>query len=660
MLVGSGSLGAEGRPPGDADLTALSLEELTQTTVTTAARRPEMVFDSDAAVFVISREDIRRSGATTLPDVLRMAPGVEVAQSQDNDWYVTIRGFNSETENKLLVLIDGRSIYSPVFSGVFWYEQDIVLDDIERIEIVRGPGASVWGANAVNGVINIIPRHGRDSQGGRVSLTGGTFDRAILSARYGFTVGEHGYGAAWVKAYQREQRDGDRNAARSLAYEWESLLLGFRYDWDPPTPNAFSLQGGLHVIEALDDFVVSSLDPPYRTPTVYRRNGTLYHLQGTYSHRFSETSVASLQLFTDSDRNEYGNAMLRHQTYDMDAQHQFAWGKRQTVVWGAGYRLVSDDLTTPADVGATFFNPVESDRDLVTCFVQDEITLVPDRVRLKLGTKIEYNDYTDSEIQPTARLHVRPAEGHVVWAAVSRAVRTPSRIDADASGMFVVPQEVAPGVIMPLAVDIFEGDPVSEELVSYELGYRLQPSRRYWIDVAGFYNEYQNLRAYAELTPDILPAPDDPPRLVYQLMPNSGNDGHSYGAEVSASWQVCRAWTLKGAYSYVDLDVDLAEGSVDLDGITAVEDNSPRHRVSLRSQWDVTPDIACDVWLRYVDEIPGMGVDAYTTFDLRLAWRPREDLELAVVGRNLSEEWHREWNLYEAERSVHGTLTWTF
>jgi iron complex outermembrane receptor protein len=661
MLVACGWVQADDSAPPDSDLTALTLVQLTQMPVTTAARKPEVMFDTDAAVFVITREDIRRSGATTLPDVLRMAPGVEVAQAHDNDWYVTIRGFNNETENKLLVLVDGRTIYSPMFSGVFWYEQDFVLEDIERIEIIRGPGASQWGANAVNGVINIITSHGRDLQGGRVSVTGGTFDRAIVSGRYGFQVGQHGYVAAWVQTFRREQSDDERNADRSLAYNWEGCLLGFRYDWDPPTPSAFSLQGGWHIIEADDDYPLHSLLPPYRTPVEYERNGTIYHLQGSYSHRFSETSVASVQFFTDSGWNEYGNGTLKHKTYDVDAQHQFALGERQEIVWGAGYRLVTDTLETPADIGVTFLDPVEDEYHVISCFIEDEIEVVEDRLQVRLGSKIEHNEFTGVEIQPTARFLSTLADHQVVWGAVSRAVRTPSRLDADSYGGFVVaPEDLGPGVMVPMEVTVLEGDPESEELLSFELGYRVQPNSRFWLDVACFHNEYDDLRTYAELTPGPIPDPGGYPRLVYEIMANSEKQGHARGAEISASWNVCRAWTLKAAYSHIELDLEREDGSIDIDGVTAVERNSPRHRLSLRSQWDITTDLEFDVWVRYQDEIPGMNVDAYTTFDARLAWRPCRDVEVALVGRNLSEEWHREWNIYEVERSVHGTLTWAF
>jgi iron complex outermembrane receptor protein len=231
-------------------------------------------------------------------------------------------------------------------------------------------------------------------------------------------------------------------------------------------------------------------------------------------------------------------------------------------------------------------------------------------------------------------------------------------LDADVYGRFVVPP--GPAVPLPIAVEVLEGDPESEELVGYELGYRLQPGNRFWLDVAGFHNEYDNLRTYAEITPGPVPATDDPPRLIYQLMPNSAKHGHARGAELSASWRVCPAWALKAAYSYIDLALEREGGAIDIDGVTAVERNSPRNRLSLRSQWDVTPHIECDVWVRYTDEIPGMNVDAFTTFDVRLAWRPCHDVELALVGRNLSEERHREWNTYEVERSVHGTVSWTF
>jgi len=650
-------------PDAGESLTGRSLAELLELRVTSVSKKSETVSDASAAVFVITREDIRRSGATSLPDVMRMAPGVEVAQTHDNDWYVSIRGFNEESENKLLVLIDGRTIYSPIMSGVFWYEQDIVLEDIERIEVIRGPGASMWGANAVNGVINIITRHAKDMQGGMLSAAAGTFDRAFASGRYGFEMGDHGFGAVWVKYFDKDQLDSDRNADLLIPRDWESIMFGFRYDWDPPTPSAVTVNGAWHEIQADDRYYLHYMGPPYIQVADYRRHGNLYHVLGRYAYRTSETSEFSAQFYADSDHNDYGNADLRYSTYDAETQYRFPVGERHDIVCGGGYRLITDRLIPIPGVSAMFFTPVKTDLDWVNFFVEDEIRLLRDKLSLKGGCKFEHNDYTGWEIQPTARFLVRPVDNHVLWCAVSRAVRTPSRYDADTNGGVTYPPPTLPPPLNQTGLfgrmEAEKGEVDAEEMIAYELGYRLQPSSRFWFDAAAYYNDYDKLMAFESLS-DGFEIEDDPPHYERRIRHNNGMEGRSFGGEAAAALSVCPNWTLIGTYSYLNLDLDFKPGSSGISKITVDEGNSPEHQFSIRSLWDVTRRWECDVWLRYVDELPNIGVDSYTTFDVRLAWQISNDLEFSVVGRNLAEQWHYEFRAYEVERSVHGKLTWLF
>ncbi len=624
-------------------------------------RRLATLEDTAGAVFVITREDIRRSGATSLPDVLRMVPGVEVAMSNDNDAYVSIRGFNEETENKLLVLVDGRTIYSPVFSGVFWYEQDFLLDEIERIEVLRGPGASAWGANAVNGVINIITSRSKDQLGGRVSVSGGTFDRLIASARYGATLGKHGYAAFWGKFFDKDQVDSSRNAAKLTSSDWDSILLGLRYDWDPPEPHCFSLRSGWHHIGADDKFVTYDLTSPYQAVSEYRREGTQFYVLGDYERQFSEDSVGSVQVFYDYDRNDYGNGVLRCETFDVDSEAAVPFGERHSVVCGVGYRLLWDDIETP-DTGTTFFNPSESSRSLYTLFAEDEMEVLEDLLYLQAGCKVEHNAYSGWEWQPNVRFRIKPMKDHTLWGAVSRAVRTPSRLDSDTSGAV----SSGPGTLLdddryPVQWVIVEGDPDSETLIAYELGYRAQLSPAVAFDVSAFYNDYDKLRTYRVLSSGYELSSD--PVSHYQLLMaiDSGKEGRSYGSEVSAWWQVLSNWRLIAGYSYIDIETEITDSSsIDVPAVTGIDGKSPEHSFSLRSQWDVTREIDCDIWVRHVDDLPALEVDAYTTVDLRLAWRPRGDLELSLVGRNLVDESHQEFRWYEVERSVHASLAWDF
>jgi iron complex outermembrane recepter protein len=625
-------------------------------------RRLATLEDTAGAVFVITREDIRRSGATTLPDVLRMVPGVEVARANDNDAYVSIRGFNEETENKLLVLVDGRTIYSSVFSGVFWYEQDFLLDEIERIEVLRGPGASVWGANAVNGVINIITCRSKDQLGGRVAVSGGTFDRLITSARYGATLGKHGYSACWAKFFDRDQLDSSRNAETLTASDWDSVLLGARYDWDPPDPHRFSLRSGWHRTGADDKFVAYDLTPPYRTVDAYRREGTQYYLSGDYESRFSEDSVGAVQMYYDYDRNDYGNGEMRYETFDIDSQVSFPLGDRHDVVCGAGYRLLWDDIEIPLDTGTTFFNPSESTRSLYTLFVEDELEVLADLLYLQAGCKVERNAYSGWEWQPNVRFRLKPVKDHTFWGAVSRAVRTPSRLDSDTSGSV----SSAPGTLLeddryPVQWVIVEGDPDSETLIAYELGYRAQLSSNAAFDVSVFYNDYDKLRTYRMLSDGYELSAEPVSHYQLLLAPDSAKKGRSYGGELSAWWQVLDNWKLIAGYAFIDIETEISDSSsIDIAAVTGIDGKSPEHSFSLRSQWDVTPKIDCDIWLRHVDELPALDVDAYTTVDVRLAWRPRRDIELSLVGRDLVDESHQEFRWYEVERSVYARLAWEF
>ena len=644
-------------------LTDLSLRQLCDMQVTSVSRKPESLSDAGAAVFVITQEDIRRSGALSIPDLLRMAPGVEVARANLNDSYVTIRGFNEETENKLLVLIDGRSVYSPMYSGVFWYEQDLVLEDIERIEVIRGPGATMWGANAVNGVINIITKHTKDRQGTLVSGGGGTAERVFGTVRHGAKVGEHGYGAIWFKAFDRDQLNKNHNANTRIPRGWESVLTGFRYDWDPPTPHAFVLESQWRETQTDDKFLTFTPDPPARGPVIYRRLVTLFNVLGKYTRRFSETSEGSLQLYYDSNHNDWGNSDIRYETYDADSQVRFQVGEWHDIVCGAGFRRVEDSLKARHQYDGGRFSPEEAQRDLVHFFLEDEITLIPMSLSIKPGCKFEHNEYTGWETQPSVRLHFNPCPGHTIWAGISRAARIPSRIDADGSatpsfpGSFLPPHLQKEGSVAQL--DIRESDPQSEVLTAYELGYRAQPTTTFWFDMAFYYNDFKHLRSYGDLSGGYQPT-EDPLRYLWVMTPDNGKDGRVYGAEFSASWQCLQNLWLIPAYSYMDLEMETAAGSFNLLGITTVEGLSPEQQASLRIQWTPARNLECDLWVRYVGALDAENIDAYTTCDARVAWRPSSKVEVALVGQNLAEEWHQEFRFFEVERSVYLKLSCSF
>src|SRR5713226_9727952 len=457
-------------------LKRLSLDQLMNIEVMSVSRRPEHLFETPSAIQVITQDDIRRSGATSLPEALRLASNLEVAQVDSRQWAISARGFNSTTANKLLVLIDGRTVYTPLYSGVFWDVQDVPLWDIDRIEVISGPGATLWGANAVNGVINITTKGAPDAQGLVVSGGGGTQLRGFGGARYGGAVGSNVHYRVYGKASSRDPTVFP--SGQSTRDNWHTWQGGFRVDGNASEVNQLVLQGDLYGGE-------------FAQPSAGHIGVNGGNLVGRWSHAFSATSEARLQLYYDrTDRNIPSTFAENLDTYDVDFQHRAVLARRHDVVWGLGYRLINDHVGNSVVLA---FLPPHVRRKWFTAFVQDEIALMPDRLHLTVGAKVERNDYTGYEVQPSGRVSWTPAGGGALWAAVSRAVRAPSRIDRE---LF------APGQ-PPYFI---QGGPNfrSEELLAYELGYRAQALDRLGVSLATFYHRYDHLRSIEMVNP---PAP---------------------------------------------------------------------------------------------------------------------------------------------------------
>ncbi|HVR99809.1 MAG TPA: TonB-dependent receptor [Thermoanaerobaculia bacterium] len=615
-----------GQEPGAEDLKDLSLEELMEIDVTSVSRRSERFSGVPAALTVLTADEIRRSGANSLPEVLRLATGLHVARADGRTWAISARGFNITTANKLLVLIDGRTVYTPLFSGVFWDVQDTLLDDIERIEIIRGPGATLWGANAVNGVINIITRSAGTTQGGLAIAGGGTEERAFGGVRYGAPLGERGHYRAYAKYSDRDalQRASGADARDPM---WLGQG-GFRSDWRGSDADTFTLQGDAYTGrsgEAIRDD--SDVDGS--------------NLLGRWSRAFSDTSNMELQVYWDRTHRHIPGLFEEHlDTWDLDFQHSLRLAGRHDVVWGFGYRLMRDRVGNGSVVA---FLPPRRTMELGSVFAQDEIELVADRLRLTVGSKLEYNDSTGLEVQPNVRLSWTPDERRTLWGAVSRAVRTPTRIDEDF-------------VVYSVEGDIFtqgSRDFDSEKLLAYELGFRSQLRPDLSLDVATFYNVYDDLRSQEQA-----PGGGPPITLANNL------EGETYGVELRSYWQATPRWRWHASYVYLEKDLRVLPGSTDVTGGKG-EGNDPRHRASLRSSLDLADGVELDGWLRYVDELPFPEVPSYLELDLRLGWRPTEDLELALVGQNLLHESHPEFGVPtpirpEVERGVYGKATWRF
>jgi iron complex outermembrane recepter protein len=612
LAAGGVSASAQTAPsqPRPADLKALSIEELMEVDVSVAGRRTERVADAAAAVSIISREDIRRSGVNSLPEALRLANAMFVGRASNGTWAISPRGFATETSNKLLVMIDGRSIYSPLFSGMFWDEHDLVLEDIDRIEVVRGPAAALWGANAVNGVINIVTRHASQTRGALVSVRTGNVERASASARYGADLGRRG---AYRVFSRYTYRDQARLATGEPAGdEWSFGHAGFRLDFE-----------GLHELSAQGQIYVGRRGQ-FIGDDINMGGG---HLLGAWRRRLAPDSDLSVQVYFDRRHRRVPPTFEEwRNTFDAELQHRFTAGGRHQLVLGAGYRLTSDD-TVPTPGLA--FVPEDRSWSLLSGFVNDQVLLVPDRLMLTLGVRVDRSEFTGAEVQPTARLRWTPGRPHTLWAAVSRAVRTPSRLDRDT-------RVFAGGVLVSAGSDGFR----AENVVAWEAGYRLRPMPNLVVDLATFRNRYHDLRS-REIFPGQSP----------QLVVGNTLRARSSGLETVVSYQPVPALRTFLSYTFFDLESSRAPGSRDLAGI-APEANDPRHFVAFRWTTDVSPNVEIDGALRRIGALPYAPIPAYTEGHLRLGWRVAPDWEVSFIGRDLLHERHVEFASPTAPRIV--------
>jgi len=642
-----------------AALADLSLEELGKITISSVSRREEKLADAPAAVAVITGEDIRRSGVTSLAEALRMAPGLEVARVDSHEWAITARGFNDLFANKLLVLIDGRTIYNPIFAGVYWDVQTTLLEDIERIEVIRGPGATVWGANAVNGVINIITRSARNTQGGIVSAGGGTEDRGFASFRYGGKLSENAFYRVYGTYFNRDEAVLAQGGGAGDA--WQLGQGGFRVDWDATQGNLLTLQADGYGASFDQTATTSSLTPPYSSTSRSSVGAAGGNVLGRWTRTFSQESELALQTYYDRATRDSSHEDIS--TFDVDLHHRFPLGSWNSVGWGLGYRLIADDFPTTF---STAFVPERQNAQLFSAFLQDEIQLVPDHLSMTLGSKLEHNDYTGVEVQPSGRILWKPTDKHSFWGAVSRAVRTPSRAE---SGVRFRQTVLPPGVAGPLpAVPTILGSSSfeAEDLLAYELGYRAQLRKNLSVDLATFYNVYDGLRSIEVGAPFVETAPA-PTHLVLPFTTANRISGETYGVELAASMSVFDWWRVRASYTYLQLHVHTDAGSTDATDEHAYEGSSPHHQFAVHSAMDLPGHLELNTAVRYVDQLDALNVPSYVALDLRVAWHASKHLELALVGQNLLDNQHPEFkasfvttNPTEIERAVYGKVTWRF
>jgi len=637
LLIACLPVFAAGYESDKEDIYDMSIEELMDVEVTTVSKKEDTLFKVPAAITVLTSEDIRRSGLQSVPELLRLVPGLHVAKIDSNSWAITSRGFNSLFSEKLLVLIDGRTVYSPLYSGVHWDVQDLMLEDIERIEVIKGPGATLWGANAVNGVISIITKNAADTQGTLLTAGGGTEEKGFSSLRYGGKIGDDAYYRFYGKYFDRDEAVYPNDAHANDGYD--AFRQGFRVDWDKSDDEHVTVQGDFYKGHSAKSILLTSPASNYQLDENVDVRG--WNILSRWTKIFSDDSDMSLQFYYDrTERYEVELGETRD-TFDIDFQHRFQLADNHNLIWGLGYRHTGDNTGGSYTI---IFNPSNRNDQLFSGFVQDDITIVADRLKLIVGTKVEKNDYTDYEFQPNARLLWTPNERNTVWASFTRAVSTPSRAYSDMTLIFNSNPKMTVNGSKSLR---------SQQVQSYELGYRVKPSGKVFIDFALFYNEYDNLFA-RENDPD-----------VFNTTYFNKLYGETYGGEITAHWQVKDNWKLDAGYSFLRMMIHTDKSSTNTTRAEKVERHSPQNIFHINSQMNLSESLELNSTLYYVDNIMFYQVPSYFRLDTGMTWHVNKDVDFAVVGQNLLDRSHLEFGdggviATEVQRGVYAKLTCRF
>jgi len=631
----------------DVDPFALSPEQLFDATVMSVSKTDEKLGASPAAVYVLTSEDIMRSGATSIPEALRLVPGVQVARGNAGSWAISVRGLNSGLANKLLVLIDGREVYDALFSGVYWDVQDTALMDIERIEVIRGPGASLWGANAVNGVINIITKSAAATQGALLTVTAGNEERAIVTSRFGAKADD----AHWRIYAKYLDRDSQKlPLGGDPKDDWHALRGGFRADWDADVAgNTFTVQGDVYASNNGNLRSVPLLTAPYFEivdDSIYAQGGNVL---ARWNRDLNEGSSLSVQAYIDMLSREQYSLQNERTVFDIEAQYDLPALGAHEIITGVHYRYSGEKLTSSPII--TFAQSTRHDQ-LISGFIQDKITLEPEHWFLTVGSKFEHNDYSGFEVQPSARLQWQ-GDKQTAWGAVSRAVRMPSMLEHN---LDVFSGTIPPGFFpVPIKVELVPSPSFeSEELIAYELGYRRELAPNMQIDIAAFYNDYDKLSTLT-LGTGFVAFP--PLHFVLPITMTNDTSGETYGVEFVFNWRARPNLNLSATYSFLEIEL---HGPPSSEAIASEigEGQSPQHQANIRAQWDISDKLAFDTTLYYVSELPALGVDAYWRADTRFGWHVMDGLELELVGQNLFDDAHPEFGTTEIERSVYARATW--
>jgi iron complex outermembrane receptor protein len=641
------------------DLTQLKIEDLMKVEVTSVSKREQPLSETAAAIFVISQEDILRSGATNIPDLLRMVPGVFVAQINSNTWAISIRGFNGKFSREVLVLVDGRTVYSPTFGGVFWDVLDLPLNDLERIEVIRGPGGSVWGINAVNGVINIITKKADETQGTLIDALAGNLTQGSGTIEHGGRIGKAFAYRAFVRYQNEASTDGV--SGQDGADSWRQLRGGFRTDARPSLNDALSIQGDLYSVREDQPRVLPpSLASPIPLPANLQANLGGGFIMSTWDHTFSANSstkfLVSYQRYIRTDVLKETSGTL-----DFDFQHNLAIGRRQQIVWGLGFRNISARAVNNSLVSIT---PAYRNTNLYSGFFQYQIALAANRLNITLGTKLEETPYTGFAVMPTARIAWALSEKRTLWAAFSRALRTPS--DSDVFARFNEGEFTGPGGIPVLLSYI--GNPLvqNEELLAYEAGYRAELRKNLSLDFALYYNDYNHQDAIQTGTPFFEPTPL-PPHIVQPLTYQNLQYGDAHGLEVYVNWKLARRWTLSPGYSFERIHLHLDPFPANLPAVTSAGQDTPANSAQLRNHVSLPQRLSWDTSIYFTGALQSPHVPSYTRLDTGLTWKWKDNLSISAFGQNLLQQNHLEFidtsGSTEATlmpRSAYARLTWRF
>jgi iron complex outermembrane receptor protein len=640
---------SEEQPDQGSGLSSLSLEQLGSIEVTSTSKEPEEVWNTPAAIFVITEEDIRRSGVTSVPEALRLAPGVEVARMDSDHWAVGIRGFGSQFSKSVLVLIDGRSVYTPLFAGVYWQLQNVLLEDVERIEIIRGPGGTIWGANAVNGVINIITKNSSETHGGLVSGSGGNVDQGAGNFRYGGKVGKFNY-RAYGMAFGRASEFHIDHAPFD---DWQMGQGGFRTDWTE-NRDSFTVQGDLYKGYDGERVEVSSYSPPSVAVVDAEHNVSGSNLLGRWKRDINGNSDLQIQGYYDRTSRLSPQLDETRNTYDIDLIYHLK-ASRHDLLFGAGGRW------SPDHIGQKFatldFEPHNETDSIYSGFIQDQFSIVPNVLSVVLGSKFEHNNYSGFDVQPNARLLWTPTKHQTIWAALTRAVRTPSRLDTDLQLTDFLSAK-PPEFLRVVGAPNFR----AEKLVGTEIGYRALLARSLYVDVAAFYNDYNDLYGYGpgKVFVETTPAPA---HIVLQLPLANSLKGLTKGIEFAPDWKPASWLDLKGSYSFLHLSVHDKAGFTDALNTASDNGSSPHHEIEFQPQFNLPKKFEFDTTFRYVSALPAQAVGSYQTADARVGWSPKAFLELSFVGQNLFDPHHAEFGgddgpLVGIRRAYYGKVTW--